>query len=476
MSEDWSLCTRVNHHQQKIVLFLSAMRHFAASQQQIGREVIYRELTPNDGTYIESLKSIIEKEKIELLYAYEPSDAFFRKELESLKQTSPNLNIEWLPNPMFLTSKPSWLEYRNSKKRLLMGDFYQFQRRRLQLLVDSNNQPLGDQWSFDADNRKALPNSVQPPPVFGVTPDAMTQEVIDLVKHFFPHHPGNASDFWFPVTNEEAQVWLTNFLCERLHLFGDYEDAIPHRERILFHSVLTPMMNCGLLTPREIVERTLDYQTTVPLNSIEGFIRQIIGWREFIFWMNHEYDQLKKSDMNGLDHHRTLKSCWWTAETGLPPLDLVINRCQKYGWAHHIERLMIAGSTMLMAEVHPDESYRWFMEMFVDSADWVMIPNVYGMSQFADGGVFATKPYISGSAYILKMSDWKKGDWCEIWDGLYWRFIDRHESLFAKNPRMSMMLRQLEKMPSEKKNRIFNQAESWIDRVTELPSGRNENP
>lgn len=137
---------------------------------------------------------------------------------------------------------------------------------------------------------------------------------------------------------------------------------------------------------------------------------------------------------------------------------------------------MIAGSTMLMAEVHPDESYRWFMEMFVDSADWVMIPNVYGMSQFADGGVFATKPYISGSAYILKMSDWKKGDWCEIWDGLYWRFIDRHESLFAKNPRMSMMLRQLEKMPSEKKNRIFNQAESWIDRVTELPSGRNENP
>lgn len=465
MREDWGLCTRVRHHQQKIVLFLSAMRHF---EKESTRTFFYQELTNDGQSFLEALRSFVQEHQVESLIAYEPADSFFRRELEGL-----GLDIQWIPNPMFLTSLTDWKAYRSSKKRLLMGDFYQYQRRRMQVMLDDENQPLGGQWSFDAENRKALPQSVLPPPVVGREPDSITKEVIELVRHHFPHHPGDARDFWFPVTHEGADAWLFYFLDERLAQFGDYEDAIPQRERVLFHSVLSPLMNCGLLTPAEIVERTLEYLKTVPINSLEGFIRQVIGWREFMFWMNHEYQDRGLKDMNSLGHHRVLNECWWKGDTGLPPLDLVIKRCQKYAWAHHIERLMIAGSTMLMAEVDPQESYRWFMEMFIDSADWVMIPNVFGMSQFADGGVFATKPYISGSAYILKMSDWKKGEWCEIWDGLYWRFIDRHETLFANNPRMSMMLRQLEKMPSEKKSRIFRKAEDWVDRVTELPSSRD---
>jgi deoxyribodipyrimidine photolyase-related protein len=465
MREDWGLCTRVKHHQQKIVLFLSAMRHFEHSS---GRKVQYQALRADGLTYIQSLSAQIRENGIERLLAYETADPFFRSELESL-----SVAIDWLPNPMFMTSRYDWENYRSSKKRLLMGDFYQFQRKRLRTLVDEEGQPQGGQWSFDAENRKALPLSVLPPPVFGCDPDPITKEVIELVLKSFPNHPGDAKDFNYPVTHEEADEWLTNFLDERLAKFGDYEDAIPQRERTLFHSVLTPMLNIGLLTPSFVVERTLGYQNQVPMNSLEGFIRQVIGWREFIYWMNDEYRKRGLQQMNSLGHHRKLKECWWTGDTGLPPLDLVIKRCLKYGWAHHIERLMIAGSTMLMAEVEPHESYDWFMEMFIDSADWVMIPNVFGMSQFADGGVFATKPYISGSAYILKMSDWKKGEWCEIWDGLYWRFIYRHESLLAMNPRMSMMLSQLEKMPSEKKMRIFRKAEEWVERVTELPPSRD---
>jgi len=330
----------------------------------------------------------------------------------------------------------------------------------MNIVVNGDHGPLGGKWSFDAENQRKLPRTVFPPPVSYVEPDLVTAEVITLVTQAFPDHAGDARDFRYAVTHEDAEAWLEQFLNERLCLFGHYEDAIPQRERTLFHSLLTPYLNCGLLTPHQVVEKTL--RLDVPINSKEGFLRQIIGWREFMFGMSGQYD----TTPNFFGHERRMSSAWQEGSTGLPPVDEAIRRAKDHAYCHHIERLMVLGAVMLMSEIHPDDVYRWFMEMFIDSAEWVMKPNVYGMSQFADGGLFATKPYISGSAYILKMSDWAKGDWCDIWDGLYWQFISKNSEVLAKNHRMSMMVKMATQIEPRRKERIFQAAEAFIHRVT----------
>jgi deoxyribodipyrimidine photolyase-related protein len=450
MREDVGLAKNYRHHQQKIVLFFSAMRHFAAS---LKREVIYEKYT-GEGSYFESLTAYCHANRITKVWFYAPNDpdSFDLKNFQLPYEVVPN-------NPMFLTPKADWERYEKGNKRRLMGDFYIQQRRRMGILVDADGEPQGGKWSFDGDNRKALPKNVNPPIVDHIEPDDITQDVIQTVIENFQNHPGDARDFRYAVTHEGARAWLKQFLVERLELFGDYEDAIPQRERTLFHSLLTPYLNCGLLTPAEVVEETLRLDT--PLNSKEGFLRQIIGWREFMFGMSTKYPEIP----NFFGHQRRMKSCWYDGTTGLPPVDMVIQRANKHAYCHHIERLMVLGSVMLMSELHPEDVYKWFMEMFIDSAEWVMKPNVLGMSQFADGGLFATKPYICGSAYILKMSDWKKGDWCEIWDGLYWRFIHRNRDYFGKNYRMASMVSMVDKMDPIRKARIFKAAEDFIERV-----------
>ena len=330
----------------------------------------------------------------------------------------------------------------------------------MDILVNDKGEPAGGKWSFDAENQKKLPKGVFPPAIRYVAPDSVTSEVISMVAKEFANHPGDATDFQYAVTHEEAELWLDQFLIERLCQFGDYEDAIPRRERTLFHSLLTPYLNCGLLTPHQVIEATLKFD--VPINSKEGFLRQIIGWREFIFGMSTHYDPIP----NFFGHQRRLNSMWYEGTTGLPPVDEAIRRANKHAYCHHIERLMVLGAVMLMCEIFPEDVYTWFMEMFIDSAEWVMKPNVYGMSQFADGGLFATKPYICGSAYILKMSDWEKGDWCDVWDGLYWRFIEMNRETFAKNHRMSMMVKMATQIEPSRKTRIFQAAEAFIERVT----------
>jgi deoxyribodipyrimidine photolyase-related protein len=256
-------------------------------------------------------------------------------------------------------------------------------------------------------------------------------------------------------------------MYERLYDFGTYEAAISSVEPSVFNSVLSPLLNIGLLTPMEIVENALD-TPGIPINSLEGFIRQLIGWREFVKGIDECFGK-KQSDCNFFGHHRRLKDIWWTGETGLLPLDTAIKRALRYGYCHHIERLMILSNAMLLLEVDPQEVYRWFMEMFVDSADWVMGPNVYGMGQFSDGGIFATKPYICGSNYICKMSDYSKDrEWCDVFDGLYWMFIDKRRDFFGKQPRLNMMVRTLDRMSDEKKQHLFQCAENFQNEVTFL--------
>jgi len=275
---------------------------------------------------------------------------------------------------------------------------------------------------------------------------------------------GIMDNFNYPVTRSQALNSFHSFLEERLINFGAYEDAIVKNESTLFHSIITPYLNIGLITPNEIIQQVLDFSSnnSIPLNSLEGFIRQIIGWREFMRGI-YVADGVKQRNSNFWNYNRAMPKSFYDGTTGIEPLDDTIKKCLNSGYAHHIERLMILGNMMLLIGIKPNAVYKWFMEMFVDSYDWVMVPNVYGMSQFADGGLLATKPYISGSNYILKMSDYKKGDWCPIWDSLYWGFVDRNREFFRKNPRMSMMVSMFDKKDDASKKRLFETSQNFIE-------------
>lgn len=455
MREDWELCTRTRHHQQKIVIFLAAMRNHARSLKIQNRTVYYSELSRSQQSFSSHLAHIIQSKNIQELLVYNPADPFL---LPILRSALPEIKLTILPNPSFLTLRETWLTYRKSHRRLLMADFYVEQRRRLNILV-KNNSPIGGQWSFDEDNRKSIPKSLIPPITPRFPPDPITHEVIKVVKELFPNHPGNAEDFDWPVTRAQALEELDTFIEFRLHNFGPYEDAIHNLNHTLWHSLLSPLINCGLILPSEIINRIL--KSDAPLASKEGFIRQLIGWREFIFHIAHDYEQ-NQTQFKPFGPARKMAPSWYNGTTGLPPLDHTIKSVIRHGWCHHIERLMVLGSPMLMSGLNPDEVYTWFMEHFIDSADWVMAPNIYGMSQFADGPTFATKPYISGSAYILKMSNFARGDWCDTWDGLYWKFIHDNRDQLTRNHRMGMMVRQLEKMNSDRKNLLFRSANQFI--------------
>jgi deoxyribodipyrimidine photolyase-related protein len=354
-----------------------------------------------------------------------------------------------------------------------MASFYRWQRQRLDLLVDEKDEPVGGRWSFDEENRKKLPKQVDVPPLDWPTPTEYVEAVRRVVAERFADHPGQLPGegrFWLPTTRRQALAWLRQFFDRRFERFGPYEDALSNRDDVLFHGVLSPMMNLGLITPQEIIDRAVDTaeQQAIPLNSLEGFVRQIVGWREFIRGVYRRYDE-KQQTTNFWKHERKLKPCWYDATTGLRPLDDAIDKARRLGWTHHIERLMVLSNLMNLCEVLPGEAHRWFMEMFVDSSDWVMGPNVYGMGLMSDGGVFATKPYICGSNYLCKMSDgYKKSeDWCETVDGLYWRFIDKHRDFFAGNARLSMMLGTLDRMDDDRKHRLFTKAGQFIAEVTE---------
>ncbi|MGB0370833.1 MAG: cryptochrome/photolyase family protein [Opitutales bacterium] len=472
MAEDLGLCTYFKHHKQKITLFLSAMRSYADELRENGYSVHYHRLefkTSSDSqcTYLERLASFIKTEKIEALHFYEiedrPFEAAIKELIEELK-----LEAHEHSSPMFLTSRADFKNYIDQRKPF-MARFYEWQRKRLNILVDQKGKPEGGKWSFDTENRKRLPKKITLPSEPWVQATAHSVELIPQVDAYFSKHPGKLSEsrWWLPTTREQAREWLSEFLNDRFHSFGDYEDAISQRGTVLFHSVLTVPLNMGLLTPKEVVDAALKHakEHGINLNSLEGFIRQIIGWREFIRGIDRNFGVLQE-ERNHFDHQRRLGAQWHTADTGIPVLDETIQTLQDYGWCHHIERLMVLGNLMLLCEIDPKDVYKYFMEYFVDSSDWVMGPNVYGMALFSDGGIFATKPYISGSNYLLKMSDYPKGDWCDIVDGLYWRFVDKKRDCLKSNPRLSLMLGSLKKMDPKRKEKIFAAAENFISEVT----------
>jgi deoxyribodipyrimidine photolyase-related protein len=465
MAEDVGLCTYVEHHQQKIVLFLAAMRAYADELRAAGYEVHYEPLDIDaPRRYEEKLADAMQSSGETGLVHFEIEDKAMEQRLVTFARENDFERSE-LPSPMFSCSREEFRAFASGKSRLLMGDFYKQQRRRLGVLIDEDGAPAGGRWSFDADNRKKLPRNVNPPDMPWVDGTTHADTVIALVERVFPEHPGKASEFAWPTTRTQARAWLDDFIENRLEQFGPYEDAMTTRSSTLFHSVLSPCLNMGLLTPDEVVSRVMEHADRVPLQSLEGFTRQVIGWREFIRGIYREYSDAQESS-NFWSHERELTRAWYEGTTGIPPLDDAIRTAQRLGWTHHIPRLMVLGNLMTLCEIRPKSAHRWFMEMFVDSSEWVMGPNVYGMGLFSDGGIFATKPYICGSNYLVKMSDYGKGPWGEVVDGLYWRFIDKHREFFASNPRLALMPRALDRLDPERRARIFEAAELFLDTHT----------
>ncbi|MGI9202023.1 MAG: cryptochrome/photolyase family protein, partial [Woeseiaceae bacterium] len=392
---------------------------------------------------------------------FEIEDKPFERRLVDFAKRN-GLTRRVLQSPMFTCSRETFSAFAADKSRLMMADFYKQQRRDLDVMVDADLKPVGGQWSFDADNRKKLPRTLQPPEITWSSSSSHTQDVTELVAQEFSDHPGDAAEFRWPTTRRQAREWLADFVTTRLPDFGPYEDAMSTRSATVFHSVLSPCLNLGLLTPMEVIDAVLTRADEVPIQSLEGFVRQVIGWREFVRGVYQQHSD-QQDTTNFWGHERELPASWYDGTTGIPPLDDTIRTALRLGWTHHIPRLMVLGNLMTLCEIRPVSAHRWFMEMFIDSSEWVMGPNVYGMGLFSDGGIFATKPYICGSNYLLKMSDYKKGPWCDIVDGLYWRFIDKHREFFQGNPRLALMPRALDRLDDTRRAHIFAAAERFLE-------------
>lgn len=454
-------------HRQKLILHRASMKAYADRLVADGHSVTYIDAMDPRSDIRQLIHSLAQK-GIHQLHIADPADEWLQQRIQrsSAKNTT---GLQLYTSPNFIHTPDELHQYFNGKKHYFQTDFYIHQRKKRKLLLTADNQPAGGKWTFDTENREKYPNNKPEPEQPFPAQNTYVTAAIEYVNRHFPDNPGKAgnpfgtSPHFYPVTHAEAEMWLQEFLEKRFALFGPYEDTMVKNAAILHHSVLTPMLNIGLLDPAAVIQEAIDTagRQAIPINSLEGFIRQITGWREFIRAV-YLRENIRQRTTNYWGFKRKIPASFWTGSTGIVPVDTVIKRVLDSGYAHHIERLMVLGNFMLLCEFDPDEVYRWFMEMFVDAYDWVMVPNVYGMTQFADGGLMTTKPYISGSNYIMKMSDYEKGSWQQIWDGLFWRFMHVHRDFFLSNPRLGMLVKTFDKMSKEKQQAHLSQAEQFL--------------
>ena len=451
-----------NFHKQKIFFHRSSMKSYEDFLIKKGVEVIYVD-SNNENSDIRNFLNNTEISKVNI---YHPEDNWLEKRIKETCQIN-KIEIKIYENPLFLTSRDSLFPFFNSeKKKLFQTSFYKNQRKKFNILINEHDKPTGGKWTYDDMNRKKFPKNKKPPPIdYSKIKSINFIDSYNYVENNFAKNFGEINSVQlYPTDFKSAKIWFNNFLKTRFDEFGIYEDAVLINESIINHSVISPLINSGLLEPKYIVETSLDYykKYDIPLNSMEGFIRQVIGWREFIRGVYHSKGTEERTK-NYWSFKRKIPKSFYEGSTGIDPIDDTIKKVKKTAYGNHIERLMILGNFMVLCEFDPDEVYKWFMEVFIDSYDWVMVPNVYGMSQFADGGLMSTKPYISSSNYIIKMSDYKKGSWSEIWDGLFWTFMDKQRDFFKKNPRMRMLISSFDKMDSMKKEKLLIDADNFLN-------------
>jgi len=457
---------KIINHINKIIFLKASMLSYKDYLEKSGHRVIYANNQQNFSTHDYLLKHF--KQNYQIINVIKPNDYLIERRLNKFVEDK-QMKINYLESPMFLTENNIIQKFKNNLKKPLMGRFYEDQRRSQNILINEDGSPFGGKWSFDEFNRKKIPKNIDIPNIKKLSKNKIVIESEKLILKSDIEYLGSSQYFFYPTNFKEAKDWLNDFLKERFLLFGDYEDAISKKDNFLWHSLLSMLLNVGLLTPREVIDKAIIYskENNIPLNSLEGFIRQIIGWREFINLVYDKYGVKMRSSNFWNFENRKIPNSFYNGTTGIEPVDNVIKNILKFGYCHHIERLMVLGNFMLLCRIHPNEVYKWFMEMFIDSYDWVMVPNVYGMSQFSDGGIFSTKPYISGSNYIKKMSNYKNDDWSVIWDGLFWKFISDNRVYFSKQYRLSMLTRNLDKMNPEKLKNHFQVANKFLEELND---------
>lgn len=460
--EEYLFFRQYNFHKAKIAFHRASMKFYENHLREKGLSVVYIE-SENELSDIRKLLLFLKQSGTEELQYIDTSDNWLERRITETCNAN-SISAIKLRSPLFLNTTEENAHFFEGRRTFFQTDFYKNQRISKNILIEKDGKPVGGKWTFDAENRMRYPKDKTPPPVIFPEMNQFYTAAFEYTQKNFSENYGELNPtFLYPTTFDESKQWLKQFLETRFDEFGIYEDAIVASEKILNHSVLTPMLNVGLITPQLIVDETLNFasENRIPLNSLEGFIRQIIGWREFIRAV-YELKGSEERTRNFWGFNRKIPPSFWNGSTGIEPIDNVIQKVLETGYGHHIERLMVLGNFMLLCEFDPDEVYRWFMEMFIDAYDWVMVPNVYGMTQFADGGLMATKPYISGSNYLMKMSDFKKGPWQEVWDGLFWRFMHVHRDFFMQNPRLGMLVRTFDKMPDSKQKTHLQNAENYL--------------
>ncbi len=461
--EEFLFFSQYKFHKQKIAFHRASMKAYEDFLKDNNQKV----------TYIDALQEIhdirkllphLEKNEYHQIHITTPTDNWLEKRIGENKG---NLDIVWHENPLFINTKSDLASFfKSSKKKFFQTSFYKNERKNRDILMDGKN-PKGGKWTFDSENRKKYPKGKTPPTLHFPEATKYHKEAKNYVEENYSENYGELNDFVvYPIAFQSAEEWLNQFLEIRFHEFGAYEDAIVKEEHFLNHSLLSPLLNVGLLNPLEVIKKATTFadKNDVPINSTEGFVRQILGWREFIRGV-YEAKGTEERNRNFWEFSRKIPKSFYNGTTGIEPIDITIKKVVKTSYAHHIERLMILGNFMVLCEFDPNEVYQWFMELFIDAYDWVMVPNVYGMSLFADGGMMSTKPYISSSNYVMKMSNYKKGDWQEIWDGLFWHFMDKHRTFFLSNPRLGMLVRTFDKMSQEKKEIHFNNAKQFLIKI-----------
>ena len=455
---------KYSNHINKLIFLKASIDAYKEYLKQKGLKVKHV-VNQKSFTTIDYLKKYLGN-KYKEVNVIDPNDYLLSKRLSNFTKSN-HIKLNIFKSPMFLTDETLVNAFKLNDKKPLMARFYQNQRKSQNILINKDGSPSGGKWSFDELNRKKLPKNIEIPKLKKLVKNKFVIEAEEKYSNNKNEYLGISKYFFYPTTFEEVDDWLNDFFENRFSFFGDYEDALTKKDSFLWHSLLSPLLNVGLITPRDVIDKALNFskEHDIPLNSLEGFVRQVVGWREFISLVYQKYGvQMRTKNFWDFEYKAIPKS-FYNASTGIEPVDNVIKNILKFGYCHHIERLMILGNFMLLCRIHPDEVYKWFMEMFVDSYDWVMVPNVYGMSQFSDGGIFSTKPYISSSNYIKKMSDYKDDYWCKVWDGLFWKFIKDYEIFFKKQYRLSMLTRNLNKMKSEQLETHLNIATDYLSKL-----------
>ena len=453
------------YHRQKLVLIWSAMRHFAAELKADNWQVTYQ--IADD--FVTPLKQWIEQNKITELQITNPCDRPFAKLINSFDL---GCKITFLADTHFLWDRDEFVDWAKSRNRLLMEDFYRAGRKKFNILMDGKK-PVGGKWNYDKDNRQPPKTGLLTPPPLTFPPDAITQEVIDWVKSQNFSSYGKIEPFNWAVTRQQAREVLAHFVAECLPKFGKYQDAMVTGEYTMWHGLISPYLNLGLLEPMEVIDavETAYYQQELPLNSVEGFIRQVMGWREYMHGIYYLQDE-NYSQNNWFNHDKPLPEFFWdSSKTEMNCLHQTLKQIEETAYGHHIQRLMILSNFALISGISPQEIEDWFHSAFIDAYDWVMQTNVIGMGQFADGGVLASKPYAASANYINKMSDYcggckykktkRTGEKACPFNFFYWDFLIRHQDKLRSQGRMNLVLSHLKKMDSAESEQIRSLSREW---------------